>query len=428
MSNIVLVIPPADIYLSPLLGIGILYAMAKEAGHNVEVIDLNIDLYNSAEINQLTWRRGLNFYWNIPEVCNFIWDSSIEALLENGVKQLPFENIDVVGIRLAADSRFMAYKIAGWFKEHYSDALRVAGGPDTWFEKPNRPLLFDKELIGYAEGDFAKLIGLDNYHVKPDFSFAEKYQYLRHNIMPSETCRGCIHKCTFCKERQFGRFSVYPYKTVIQNLSNIKHSGHREVYFVDSLLNHTTTHLKNVLKIVRKMELTCSYNITPINLDEHCISLMGEVSNKIFLGIETFSEDFAQHLGKPGSRKAVAKNLNLLRKHGVSIETGIIIAGYPFQNRWEFDKDVETIISYKDVLSKIVISPLRIYKGTALRKGWLKYPTAIGWWKDNPEEFQIRLEWLVEMTERLEHAGVSLEVPLSEVRSWIKGMLMEPRG
>lgn len=422
--NILLIVPPIDVYLTPLAGIGILSAMAKKAGHCVEVLDLNILLYNDPEMNKLLWRRELSHYLDIQAINDFVWDIGLGEILERSIPSFDGD-IDMVGIRTSADSKLMAVKIAKWFRTNHPNTTTIAGGPQTWYGYKSG--YFDKIIHGYAEVEFAKLIGLSNMDgVIPDFSFASKYNYINDDMLPVETSRGCVHHCGFCSERIFEKFKTFPMDYVQKCFRYARDHGYKEIYFVDSLLNYTPNYLNDILGALKDHGLVCRCNLTPFNLSRENIEKLAETTTNAFCGIETFSSNFAMKLGKPGERDQITKILHLMNEVGLSIDTGIIIGGPPFQTREEFLEDINTIILHKDVLSKVIVSPLRIFENTPMHTKEFDGYSTIGW-EIHEGDFNNRLSWLREMTEKLQEAGVCTEVTPKGIKNWISGLRKENR-
>ena len=423
MLNIVLIIPPADIYLTPSLGIALLSSMVKRAGHNVDVIDLNILLYNDIEIDKLLWRRDLNHYWDSEDVCNFIWDSKVRKMLENSHD---FNDVDIVGIRISQNSKIMANKIAEWFRSTYPKIKLIGGGPDTWFNPGDQKYYnnFDKIIYGHAEKEFANIIGLtDDSELVPDFSWGLNNEYINNNMLPIETSRGCIYKCKFCQERRFGKFEILSMEHVKKNLDLVKRLNVKTVYFVDSFINTTDDRLNELLNLTKRTGLKCYCNIVPFNLTMENIKKLKEVSDGCFAGIETFSDKFATKLRKPGSRNEIIKVLDMMRQVGLKIETGIIIGGPPFQTEKDVMSDVTSIIAYSDVINKVMLSPLRIFKNSELFDQKMDH-TDIGW-EFNDGDFNTRLSYLKTATEKLYQAGINTEVSPVGIEDWINGLKRE---
>ena len=419
--NILIIIPPADSYLTPLLGVGILSSMAKKAGHNVDVIDLNITLYNNPEIDHILWCRDFNGCWDSEDVCDLIWRSKLKDILENNCN---FNEVDSVFIRVAANSKRMANKIAKWVRENYPRIKLIAGGPQTWYKEYNNYKYFDRIISGYAEEEFANIIGLSNYtETLPDFSWAYNYKYVNNKMLPMETSRGCIYGCSFCKEKTFGKFEIVPEDLLEKNLDFIKKSNCEEVYFVDSLFNYIPERMDKVLDLTKKIGLKCSCNVVPSTLTKTNIEKLKEVAKGCFVGIETFCSSFAEKLGKPGKRDEIFNVLNTMRKIGLKIQTGMIVGGYPFQTEDEFLSDIKTLSSYKDVIDKVIVSPLRIFRDSKLFDKRMDH-SEIGW-EFNSGDFNNRMDSLIFMTKELEKAGINTEVSVEGIEDWIDGLRKE---
>lgn len=419
--NILFVVPPPDFYLSMNLGVAILSKMAIEAGHNVEVLDLNIDLYQNGEINKYSWCRDLNFHWEKQEVVDFIWDSSLEVLSEDALNKIKFKTIDMVCIRLTDLSYLMAEKLAGWFRNRYKNIKIIGGGPYTWTAK-DKLKSFDEILQGYAEERFSKIIDSDKYSGAYNLDFSHDYEYIYPDTFPIETSRGCPHKCIFCCERKFCNFQIFPYEVVENNIKNIS-ASYNNLYFVDSLINPTLKHLNKILDYVERYELTLNCNLTPITLDSASIIRLKNLAGRVFLGIETFSQTYADKLNKPGHRSLVIKNLELMRKYGLKVETGIIISGPPFQTESDLSYDISLLKEFKDVFSKVILSPLRIFEMADISKCKLNVPSPVRWWENSYLEVEERLNNFLFMTQELEDNGVKTETNYSGSKKFIDNIL-----
>lgn len=421
--NISIIIPPADIYLTPLLGIGILSSMVKRTGHSVNIVDLNILLYNNIEIDNLLWCRDFNNYWDSEDVCDLIWRSKIKDILKNDYN---FDKTDIILIRVSANSKVMANKIAKWFKRNHPKIKLVVGGPQTWYEEYNDYKYFDNVIGKYAEKEFASMIGLSDYtEILPDFTWASNYKYINNKMLPMETSRGCIYNCSFCKEREFGKFELVSERLLEKNLNLIKGLNCEEVYFVDSLINHTPERLDRILDLTMKSGLRCVCNAVPFTLTRKNIENLKNVTTGCFVGIETFSDSFAKKLGKPGKRRKILNILNIMRDVGFKIQTGIIIGGDPFQTKDDLLLDINTMSSYRDVIDKVIISPLRIFEDSTLLDKRMNH-SEIGW-EFNPGDFDNRMNNLIFMTKELEKVGVKTEVSVKGIGDWVSGLREENR-
>jgi radical SAM superfamily enzyme YgiQ (UPF0313 family) len=419
--NILIIIPPADSYLTPLLGVGILSSIAKKAGHNVNVIDLNIMLYNDIEVDNLLWRRDFNDCWDSEDICDLIWRSKLKYILEDNCN---LNEVDSVFIRVAANSKLIANKIAKWVRESYPRIKLTAGGPQTWYKEYNDYEYFDRVIKGYAEKEFAGMVGLSDYiETLPDFTWSSDHKYINDKMLPMETSRGCIYNCSFCQEKKFGRFEISSYDFLKKNLSLIKKLNYKEVYFSDSLLNCTPERLDNVLDLTKESGLKCKCNLVPFTLTKKNIEKLKKVSKGCFVGIETFSDRFAKKMRKPGKRNEIFEVLNVMRKVGLKIQTGMIIGGQPFQTENEFLSDIKDLSSYNDVIDKVIVSPLRVFNDSALFDKRMDY-SEIGW-EFNSGDFDNRMDCIIFMTKELEKSGINTEVSVEGVEDWINGIREE---
>ncbi len=284
MKNILVIGAPSWGVAFPYYSIAVVAEVARAAGWNADVRDLNIEFYNHSPAEE---RK----YWEVVHLGDWRNDGFTFKLFD---RYSEFFSDIVAKIIAEKDYSLIAFSVNDWtrgFCLKVSQMIKVAA--------PNVPVLFggvscyprefgtklllepigapDVILMGEAEVEFPKYLRAFEKtgdfrcdvpgfaYLTPDGSIVENgipelpklrdvdivttfegfdlLQYGSPGDFPSHISRGCIYKCRFCSEfvnkRLYRtRFGEQIYEEVSQNaraLSYLKEVPH--VYFVDSLIN-----------------------------------------------------------------------------------------------------------------------------------------------------------------------------------------------
>ena len=257
-KTLIITTPYLEPHRPPITG-AILTQIALDAGHNVDVVDLNIALFRQDE--KLWWEYKKKTYV-------FSYDSDIVP--KQLYERLLTEKLDVDWILLSQLTYFdfaSIYDICCWLRTRTSAKILVGGpGVESLVEGNETcgSLLYKKNLVDffiYGEGElvlpelFAGNVnypGINGTYPKqiddldslplPNYNLynLDLYEYpLGKKDFYVYGSRGCVKKCTFCDIQHY--WPKYRYRSganvAHEMISYYEKYGAENFYFADSLLN-----------------------------------------------------------------------------------------------------------------------------------------------------------------------------------------------
>lgn len=255
----------------PPISCAIIAEVLRLEGHNVEVSDLNIELFNkfgSSKFNELKMDQ---IYSGKPEISKDISDSMISFLNEYDLKS--YEWI------LLSSFSFWNNKMSQWICEYLrknSNAKIVIGGSgietDNFGEHLYNKNLVDFYILGEGEIVLKELIngnttypginGTDPIQINdienlplPNYSYfnLDSYDSLLEDLdVFLYGSRGCVRKCTFCNiEVYWPKFRWRSGQSIAQEMiDNYEKHGLYNFYFSDSLVNGNLDEFRTMCEIL----------------------------------------------------------------------------------------------------------------------------------------------------------------------------------
>ncbi|MFZ3132064.1 MAG: radical SAM protein [Desulfosporosinus sp.] len=434
MRIIFFIAPPASPD-HPLLGVASLATMVRDAGHDVIVFDLNATLYHEGFKEKSYWQKEKFDYWSAPRFINDIKPEIIKMI--EGFEAQYDHKPDVICFHVNDTSKALAGFCAQQFGKIYQNARLVAGGPAFFSIDGENASQEPYDIIVSGEGEKALASWLENgcpsgvkvisetkldsldFLVKPDYSLFTLSLYARPNVFPFETSRGCNNHCGFCNDvLMWGPLRNKSPERLIAEFEILKNNwGNIHISFCDSLLNPSPCNFRILLQILKDYDFTWDGMIQVEGVDKDIADLMFQSGCKdVFMGVESFSDNYLSKINKAKRTTNVTAAIRVLAKAGIKPSIGLIIAGNPFQNRSEFDYDMDHIRNLPQCLKSVAVNPLCIPKGTWLYKHRSKFSLQklddINGWKfwhgpNGFEDVKNRFLWCKEAAETLKEIGLS---------------------
>lgn len=350
--KILLINPPGKVsFISPPLGLLYIAASLKEDGHEISLIDYNLEKIDNQKLS------------------DFIKEKRIEA----------------VGISIVTPKVYNAIELAAAIKKHFPEIIIIAGGPHATLMP--KQLLNDCPSLNFiiqGEGEFRmkdlinsiekalptdKIDGLtfrknDKIINNPPQKFIEdlnvlpmparemvdiiKYSgYMKTRFFPATTMmtsRGCPFQCIYCSKPVTGIRvrSISPENVIKEILYLIDNFGVKEIIFYDDTF---TLNRKRVIKICDlliqkgiKIKWQCE---TRVNLvDEELLIKMKQAGcYLIAYGIESGSDRVLKILKKGISLEQIKKAVEMTKKAGIQI-IGYFMMGVPGETEEEIKQTV----------------------------------------------------------------------------------------
>ncbi len=336
--NVLLINPGAsNIYSKveanlPPLGIAYLAAVAREGGHSVKVVDLNVE--------------------------------------KKALEKINLNHFDVVGITTDTPRYYEALGIAKEIKK--SGKLIVMGGYHVTFldEEVLSTGLVDFVVRGEGEEIFLNLLNAleNNTALKniPGISYIDDKIFIRNddalppqkldllpfpardllpirkyrttlNGVPSAnliTSRGCPYNCYFCASSKFGgiKWRSRSAKNIVDEMEMLRNRyGYRAFEFLDDNFTLSKKRIFEFADELEKRNMTdiiwwCFARVDTIAKNEPMVKRMAEVgAYRVFLGLESVNESVLDNYGKGIENNQQKEAINILRKYGIGIHGSFII-------------------------------------------------------------------------------------------------------
>jgi hypothetical protein len=234
-TKMVLVLCPEWSPYMPPFSLAKLSGIAKAAGYETNIIDLNVRAYNA---HKNDWRPNnkLPFrLWDPAASWHWLGDTYakdihpvLEPLLLQAIDEIVAMKPDVVGFSVYYISEEPTKWMCQELKRRLPNVKIAVGGPNVhkhWFAIHD---YYDYVIVG--EGENNLLVMLDEIEEKievqyprvltqpedqrininnlpmPDYESIDFSQYEMPNGINSEISRGCTAKCTFCEETHFWKY------------------------------------------------------------------------------------------------------------------------------------------------------------------------------------------------------------------------------
>lgn len=192
-------------------------------------------------------------------------------------------------------------------------------------------------------------------------------------VLPLETSRGCLFKCSFCAYPLLGRKKNDPayhkhFSVLAQEIkNNYENHGVRRYMFVDDTFNESTEKLLEIKQAIIDSGINISFSCY-LRLDLlhrfpeqiQILSAMGLQS--CFLGIETLNTEAMKSIGKKSDQQSVQFTLEHCRQiwnDRVAIY-GSFICGLPHETETTVNDWMSWIYDRSDIIDGFILSPLNL--------------------------------------------------------------------
>jgi hypothetical protein len=259
-------IPEWGVWFPP-YNISRLSAVARKAGYQTSVYDVNIKAYHHMR-NRLDydpWDASKEWIW-IGKWYHKELHPSLETLLMEYVERIVAEKPDVVGFSMYYTNEQPTNWVSREIRKRLPNCKIIVGGPQApsmnklsascynhIIEGEGEQVLLDilekveaNDPIGdkYFKRNIKNRIDLDSLPF-PDYSDYDMTEYLHTTGMSAEISRGCVAKCVFCTEVHFWKFRDRMSNRLLDEIEyQNKHYGLNFVWFIDSLVNGNLRELR----------------------------------------------------------------------------------------------------------------------------------------------------------------------------------------
>jgi len=279
-TKLVLVLCPEWSPYMPPFSLARLSGVAKSAGYETHIMDLNVRAYNeykndwrpNQKLPFRLWDPSSSWHWLGDTYLNDI-HPVLEPILSKAVDDIVALNPEVVGFSIYYISEEPSKWMCRELKRRLPNVKIAVGGPNvhkSWFKIED---YYDYVVVG--EGEANLLVLLDEVENKirndapkilnqpeeerininglpmPDYESIDFSQYELPNGVNTEISRGCTAKCTFCEETHFWKYRQRQSVDLISEIEWLYYNkGTDVIWFIDSLVNGNLKELRAFVKAV----------------------------------------------------------------------------------------------------------------------------------------------------------------------------------
>ena len=346
-----------------------LSGVAKSAGYETTIMDLNVKAYNAYRDdwrpnNKLPfrlWDPSSSWHWLGDTYLNDI-HPVLESILAPAVDQIIEMNPDVVGFSVYYISEEPTKWMCQEIKRRAPHIKIAVGGPNvhkSWFKiEP----YYDYVVVG--EGEKNLLVMLDeieegkmfqgariltqpederiniNGLPMPDYESIDFSLYELPNGVNSEISRGCTAKCTFCEETHFWKYRQRQSVDLIDEIEWLYYNkGTDIVWFIDSLINGNPKELRAFALALQEKNLTVrwtGYARCDGRMDLEYLQDLANGGCLMFnFGVESGSQKVLDDMAKGVTIAEMEQNFIDCKKVGIWAATNWIV-GFPTEELQDY--------------------------------------------------------------------------------------------
>lgn len=364
-TTLALVLCPEWSPYMPPFSLARLSGVAKSAGYETHIMDLNVKAYNTYRDdwqpnNKLPfrlWDPSSSWHWLGDTYLNDI-HPVLEPILTEAIDKLVEMKPDVVGFSVYYISEEPTKWMCQELKRRLPNVKIAVGGPNvhkSWFKiEP----YYDYVVVG--EGEANLLVLLEDVEAgnqrdtplilnqpederininglpMPDYESIDFNQYELPNGVNSEISRGCTAKCTFCEETHFWKYRQRQAVDLIDEVEWLYYNkGTDVIWFIDSLINGNPKELRAFAVALKEKDLKVRWTGYArcdgrMNL-EYLKDLADGGCIMFNFGCESGSQKVLDDMAKGVTIKEMEQNFIDCREVGIWCATNWIV-GFPTED------------------------------------------------------------------------------------------------
>lgn len=375
-TKLVLVLCPEWSPYMPPFSLARLSGVAKSAGYETFIMDLNVKAYNAyrkdwqpnKKLPFRLWDPSASWHWLGDTYMKDI-HPVLEPILSTAVDQIIEMNPDVVGFSVYYISEEPTKWMCREIKKRAPHIKIAVGGPNvhkSWFDihpyydyvvvgegEKNLLVMLD-EIEGKTEVEYPRILTQPeeeriniNGLPMPDYESIDFSEYEVPNGVNSEISRGCTAKCTFCEETHFWRYRQRQAIDLIDEVEWLYYNkGTDIIWFIDSLINGNPKELRAFALALKEKDLKVrwtGYARCDGRMDlEYLQDLAAGGCIMFNFGCESGSQKVLDDMAKGVSIKEMEQNFIDCKKVGIWCATNWIV-GFPTED-WQDFADTMTFM------------------------------------------------------------------------------------
>ncbi|MDR0724173.1 MAG: radical SAM protein [Endomicrobium sp.] len=351
--KIVLVKPPfVSVKYGPPIGLAYISNVLKQSGHDVTLIDMNIDLCNKFS-DDVKYTRNYAIDPSDPRV-KYAYEN-LEVYSEKIMELKP----DIVVFNLSYPTEKYGVEMAA----HMSKVVKcVAIGPLTLHRSKElfEHNSFHAVIVGYPEEAVIDVVNKNQRGIVkkelikgkeylPDLTDVPISYY--HGFLPIVSSRGCLNRCNFCTRNcEYYLFSI---PNVIKQIQNHEKEDISQIFYYDSNININRDRTIELFTEIAKMDKQYKGHIFGLQIEdnfEEYLEKMAEAGVKeVRVGVESGSLRERISMNKRHfSNELIVRFIKELNKYKIHVWNQLIFC-YPDQTDEDRQSSIDLITELNTV-------------------------------------------------------------------------------
>lgn len=361
-TTMVLVLCPEWSPYMPPFSLARLSGVAKAAGYETHIMDLNVKAYNAHQSDWIPnnklpftlWNPASSWHWLGETYMNDI-HPVLEPILNEAVDEIIAMNPTVVGFSVYYISEEPTKWMCQEIKRRAPHILIAVGGPNVhknWFEihpyydyvivgegEKNLLVMLDEIEEGWIPTEPVILTQPENERINinglpmPDYESIDFTQYEVPNGVNSEISRGCTAKCTFCEETHFWKYRQRQAVDLITEIEWLYYNkGTDIIWFIDSLINGNIKELRAFALALKEKDLKVRFTGYARHDGRMDLAYLQDLADggciMFNFGCESGSQKVLDDMHKGVTIQEMEQNLIDCKKVGIWAATNWIV-GFP---------------------------------------------------------------------------------------------------
>jgi len=393
---------------NPPIGLGYLDAYVRSKGLKSEVYDFNVYFHNQApDSYKMLWHVENKNFWSNENTFPVVY-KLFKEYVDYAVKKISLCRTDLVGFSVVDPKERITVEVIKQVKAREPEKKIILGGPACSTQEQREFFInsaagcIDYFVVGEGEetlyeiiqkkqqasggnlaGTASKINGiwqalsrkpipsLDSIPF-PDYRSFDLSQYIAKKTLLVEWSRGCLGKCSFCKNyRLVEGYRRRSPEHILKELNFLQNNYGVDAFTVcDNLMNGDVEQLNGICRgiIENNIQMRWSGQIAPRR------QMSGNLFKRMFkagcfkvqIGVESGSEKVLKLMKKPYLPQTAAQNLKAAKNSGMETEIFLMV-GLPGESEKEFQKTINFVKRNSPYIDTIKsINTLHLIAGTQI--------------------------------------------------------------
>ena len=436
---------------SPPISLGFLSEYLLQHGKDVSTYDLNLRLRDRSP-------KNLEENWQIRNYARWRDNTTLETLmadfsvaLDQCLAEIVGREPDLIGFSVVDPNPLFTLEVIRRLRGLLPDAVFIIGGP-ACLTDGSRGLLNSEVVDGIVVGEGERALlsivetleaggdptGLDGViwrGTAPESLPGRQVKHLDELPFPRYDgfdlaryrgpalalmwSRGCIGKCTYCKERMLwgGCRTKSPEERVREIRYHMETYGFQDFVVYDSAVNSNPRILGEFcdLMISERLDVQWSAEAIPLRLNRPLLSKMKQAGcHTLVFGVESGSSAVLKSMGKLFSVGEAERVIRTTSDTGIQCWINLIV-GYPGETRSDFSRTLDFVARNRRDIDRVdSLSTLQVVEGTDLHEASEEIGLLLPeeeeynrWYSRDGNTLELRQERLRELTRLVEDLGIS---------------------